>query len=104
LHDCAAINRFELTATLIQRDVVRYSPSGVPLVDCVLRHRSEIMEAGQRRDVELEMPSIALQAVVHRLAACPLDSTYRFTGFLANRSKKSNRAIFHIIDFEPFDD
>ena len=92
-----------MTAILIQRDVVRYSPSGIPVLDCVLRHRSEIVEAGQSRSVELEMPSIAFQSVVHRLAVCPLDSAHRFTGFLANRSKKSNRAIFHITDFEPVD-
>ena len=92
-----------MTAALIQRDVVRYSPSGIPLVDCVLRHRSEIAEAGQWRTVELEMPAIAFQAVVHRLAACPLDSVHRFEGFVANRSRKSNRAIFHITDFESID-
>ncbi len=84
---------------MIQRDVVRYSPSGIALVDCVLRHRSEIGEAGQLRQVELEMPAIAFESVVHRLAACPLDSTHRFTGFLANRSRKSTRAVFHITDF-----
>jgi hypothetical protein len=46
------------------------------------------------------LPSIAFESVVHRLAASPLDATYRFTGFLANRSKKSKRAVFHITEFK----
>ena len=79
---------------------MRYTPSGIPLVDCVLEHSSEMSEAGQLRQVELEVPAVAFEGVAQRLAASPLEQTYRFTGFLANRSRKSRRAIFHITDFE----
>ncbi len=94
------INRFELTARLTARDVLRHTPSGIPLIDCVLHHRSELIEAGQLRQVEVEAPAMAFESVAHRLAACGLDETYRFTGFLANRSRKSKRTVFHIIDFQ----
>lgn len=83
----------------MQRDVVRYTPSGIASIDCLLLHRSEVREAGHVRQVELELPAIAFESLVHRLAASPLDTTYRFTGFLANRSKKSKRAVFHITEF-----
>ncbi len=43
---------------------------------------------------------MAFESVAHRLAACGLDETYRFTGFLANRSRKSKRTVFHIVDFD----
>jgi primosomal replication protein N len=95
-----AINRFELTARLIERDVLRYSPSGIPMIDCVLHHQSELIEAGQPRQVDLEAPAIAFESVANRLVDCRLDETYRFVGFLANRSRKSKRTIFHIIDFD----
>ena len=95
-----AINRFELTARLAERDVLRYTPSGIPLIDCVLHHRSELIEAGQLRQVEVEAAAIGFESVAHRLAACGLDESYRFTGFLANRSRKSKRTVFHIIDFD----
>lgn len=84
----------------MSRDVVRYSPSGIPLIDCVLLHRSEQREAGTIRQVELELPAIGVESVVQRLAACPLDSTLRLTGFLANRSRKSTRPVFHILAFD----
>jgi len=95
-----ATNHFELTATLIQRDVMRYTPSGLPVIDCVLHHESEISEAGQLRMVEVEALAVAFESVAHRLAACGLDQTYRFTGFVANRSRKSKRTVFHITQFQ----
>ena len=49
--------------------------------------------------MEVEAPAIGFESVAHRLAECGLDETYRFTGFLANRSRKSKRTVFHIIDF-----
>ena len=78
---------------------MRYTPSGIPLIDCVLHHVSEISEAGQLRQVELEAPAIAFESVAQRLATGRLDETYRFTGFLANRSRKSKRIVLHITDF-----
>jgi primosomal replication protein N len=80
--------------------VIRYTPSGMPLIDCVLHHVSEISEAGQLRQVEVEAPAIAFESVALRLANSRLDETYRFTGFVANRSRKSKRTVFHITNFD----
>ncbi len=52
------------------------------------------------RQVEVEAPAIGFESVAHRLAICRLDETYRFIGFLANRSRKSKRTVFHIVDFD----
>ncbi len=80
--------------------MIRYTPSGMPLIDCVLHHVSEISEAGQLRQVEVEAPAIAFESVALRLANSRLDETYRFTGFVANRSRKSKRTVFHITNFD----
>jgi primosomal replication protein N len=82
---------------------VRYTPSGVALVDCVLHHVSELLEAGQMRRVEVEAPALAFDAVARRLDASPLDAVYRFRGFVANKSRNSKRTVFHITDFDPAD-
>ena len=85
---------------MVQRDVLRYTPAGIPLLDCVLLHHSEQSEAGTARQVEFEIAGIATGSTANRLEQSRLDHSYRFTGFLANRSKKSKRIIFHIVDFE----
>ena len=82
---------------------MRYTPSGMPLIDCVLLHRSELSEAGRLRQVELEAPAVAFESVAQRLAAIRLEETYQFRGFLANRSRKSKRTVFHITDFKSAD-
>ena len=96
-------NHYTLTATLRQLHPLRYTPAGVPCVECVLHHTSQQSEAGQLRQVELEAPAIAFESVAPRLADSPLDATYRFRGFLANKSAKSTRTVFHIIDFNRAD-
>ena len=83
--------------------MTRYTPSGLPLVDCVLRHESAQGEAGHERQVELDAPAVAYENVALRLSASPLDATFRFTGFLANRSRRSKRTVFHITAFEQTD-
>ena len=83
---------------------MRYTPSGMPLIDCVLHHVSEISEAGQLRQVEVEAPALAFESVAQRLATSRLDETYRFIGFVANRSRKSKRTVFHITAFESLRD
>ncbi len=71
----------------------------MPLIDCLLVHTSAMSEAGQARQVELEAPAIAFESVAQRLANSRLDETYVFTGFLANRSRRSKRTVLHITDF-----
>ncbi len=80
---------------------MRYTPSGIAVIDCVLHHVSRQSEAGQWRDVEVEAPAVAFESAAQRLAHCRLDERYRFSGFVANRSRKSKRTVFHITDIEP---
>jgi primosomal replication protein N len=72
-------------------------------VECVLFHASLQSEARQVRQVEVEAPAIAFENVALRLADSPLDAAYRFSGFLANKSAKSTRTVFHITDFNRCD-
>ncbi len=69
------------------------------VIDCVLHHVSEVSEAGALRKVEVEAPAIAYESVARRLADSGLDEIYLFRGFVANRSRKSKRTVFHITEF-----
>jgi primosomal replication protein N len=79
--------------------VLRHAPSGIALLDCVVRHQSEVIEAGRARLIDVEAPAIATEDVARRLCETPLDATCRFGGFFANRSRKSKRIVLHITDF-----
>ena len=77
---------------------MRYTPAGLPALNLVLDHSSQAEEAGQIRQVKLQMKSIAIGAVAERLAKQAPGSHWNFSGFLA-ASRNVKTVVFHIQDF-----
>jgi len=71
----------------------------MPIVNAVLQHRSQQMEAGIARLSEFEIAALAAGDLANRFSQAPLGGTYRFRGFLDKRSRNSKSLVFHIIDF-----
>ena len=57
------------------------------------------MEAGVARNVEFEIPAIAIGDISESFEKLAIGSFYHFTGFLAARSLKSRNLLFHITGF-----
>jgi small subunit ribosomal protein S6 len=53
------LNQLQVIASLAERDVLRYTPAGIPIVTARLQHQSEQMEAGMQRQVEFEIAALA---------------------------------------------
>ncbi|MEH6435733.1 primosomal replication protein N [Massilia sp. DD77] len=94
------MNQLELEATIAERDVLRYTPAGVPIVSAILMHSSQQEEAGVARLVEFEIPAFAAGEISGRFGSAELGASYRFTGFLAKKNRNSKALVFHIIDFQ----
>jgi primosomal replication protein N len=94
------VNQLELEATIAERDVLRYTPAGVPIVSAILMHSSQQDEAGVARQVEFEIPAFAAGEISGRFGSAELGASYRFTGFLAKKNRNSKALVFHIIDFQ----
>ena len=71
----------------------------MPIVTAVLQHQSQQVEAGVERLVEFEITALAAGEISGRFSCAPLGGMYRFTGFLAKKSRNSKSLVFHIIDF-----
>ena len=95
----AAANRLTLDATLAARDALRYTPAGIPALDCTLRHESQQREANGERRVELEVHGVAFADVARRLSEISLDRTLRCEGFLARRYRTGTTLALHITRF-----
>jgi primosomal replication protein N len=93
-------NRLHLVASVIEREPVRYTPAGVPIVNCVLQHASEVVEAGVKRHVELTIPALAAGEVSGKVAACELGVEAQFAGFLAKKSRNAKTLVFHITELQ----
>jgi primosomal replication protein N len=89
-------NRLQLDATLAQRDPLRYTPAGIPAVDCTLSHASTQPEAGGERRVECEMHAVAFADVAVALSKLRIGSELRCEGFLARRYRTGVTVAMHI--------
>ncbi len=73
-------NRLMLDATLAERGDLRYTPAGIPALDCVLRHASVQPEAGSKRKVDCELAAVAFGEPAMALAQVPTGTALRCTG------------------------
>ena len=96
------MNQLRITASIAERDVLRYTPAGIPIVSAKLLHSSQQKEATVQRLVEFEMAALAAGEISGRFNQAELGGTFQFTGFLARKSRNSKSLVFHIIDFETF--
>jgi len=54
-------NEIRLNARIIEKGELRYTPAGIPVIDLKLAHSSAQMEAGTKRQVELQIDAIAMK-------------------------------------------
>ena len=94
------LNRIELAGVLVERQALRFTPAGVPVVEGVLRHQSEQLEAGSPRRVDCEVRLIALAAVARSLQAVEPGAGLVLGGFLAARSRHGKQLQMHVTKIE----
>jgi primosomal replication protein N len=96
-------NRVVLDATLAQRTELRYTPAGIPAIECVLRHASVQPEAGGERRVECELPAIAFGEPATALSCVANGTVLRLEGFLARRYRTGTSVALHVNEVKLLD-
>jgi primosomal replication protein N len=94
------VNQFQFIAAIAERDMLRFTPAGIPIVSAKLLHSSQQIEAGIERLVEFEISAIAVGEISGRFNQAELGKEFKFTGFLARKSRNSKSLVFHITDLE----
>jgi len=92
------MNQFQLVAQVVEREMLRYTPAGIPIVSARLAHSSQQLEAQVTRVVELEISALAIGEISGRLNQLELGQQHQFTGFLARKNRNSKSLVFHITD------
>lgn len=90
------MNRLELAGAVTEVAELRYTPAGIPLQAFTLRHVSQQSEAGLRRQVECEVPAVAMAQLAEQARRLRVGNEVRVSGFLANRSRNSRQLVLHI--------
>ena len=97
------MNQLRLAATLVERDALRYTPAGVPVVNCILQHAGEVLEAATPRQVEFAIAAMGIGPVGQKLERLPLGTLLDCEGFLARRHRNSKTLVFHITGCRAFE-
>ena len=93
------MNRLVLTAQLLERGALRYTPAGLPALDLSLKHESQVTQDGQPRQVSVEIKARALGAITQRVAVLEMGSTHGFAGFLGSH-RNGRGVVFHVTELE----
>ncbi len=89
-----------MSATLVERVALRYTPAGLPALDLSLQHESQVSEDGQPRKVSMEIKAVAIGAITRTLLALDLGTASLYAGFLSS-SRNKRGLLFHITSVEP---
>jgi primosomal replication protein N len=92
------VNQLQLSAVVVQVQSLRYTPAGVPALNIVLEHESQVLELDTPRLVKLQLRAVAFGAQAQILSRQGLDSACEFHGFLTN-ARNGKGVVFHIQDF-----
>ena len=91
-------NQLVLKACIVEAEALRYTPAGLPALNLRLEHESEILEAGQTRQVKAAVKAVAFGSLAERLVTQAIGSVWCFSGFLASPRQGKN-VVFHIQEF-----
>ena len=89
------MNRLVLSARLVERGTLRFTPAGLPALDFRLEHQSELSEEAQMRKVSVQIRAVAIGAITPTLAALSLGDAGTFAGFLAG-TRNGRGLLFHV--------
>ena len=89
------MNRLVLTAQLVERGAMRYTPAGLPALDLKLQYESTVSEDGLPRKVSIEIKALGIGAITQHLGALALGSSGTFAGFLAT-ARNGRGMLFHV--------
>ena len=92
------MNQLALSARIAQASALRYTPAGLPALDFSLEHESEVVEAGQPRQVKVAIRAVAFGSIAETLGRQPIGTSWRFTGFLAT-PRNGKHPVLHIQSF-----
>ena len=93
------MNRLVLTAQLLERGALRYTPAGLPALDLSLKHESQVTQDGQARQVFFEIKARAIGAVTQQVASLEMGSTHGFAGFLGSQ-RNGRGVVFHVTELD----
>ena len=88
-----------MSAAIVERGALRFTPAGLPALDLSLKHESEVVQLGVPRKISVEIRARAVGPVTDRLLAAEMGVEPRFEGFVGAQ-RNGRGVVFHIQSIE----
>ncbi len=88
-----------LTASIVERGALRFTPAGLPALDLSLKHESEVAQLGTPRRISVEIRARGVGPVTAPLLAAELGVEHAFEGFIGAQ-RNGRGVVFHIQSIE----
>jgi len=89
------VNRLEVEGQILEQSPVRYTPAGIPVLEFLLSHESEVSEAGVPRRIAFALQILVMGDLVQMAGSVGLGTTVRIQGFIAPVRKDSPKFRLH---------
>ena len=89
-------NSCVIEGELVELDDLRYTPAGLPRIGLKIRHASTRQEAGMPRQLQCDIPAVALGEAALQASKLRLGEPVKLAGFLAQRSLRNSQLVLHI--------
>ena len=89
------VNRFEVQGLIAELSPLRYTPAGVPVLEFLVSHESDVTEAGQPRRIAFSLGIVAMGDLAQMASTMSLGCKVRLQGFLAPVRKDSQKYRLH---------
>ena len=93
-------NALALSGTVAAVEPLRHTPAGIPVLTFRITHQSRQTEAGFKRQVDCEVPSVAMGEVAQKLSRMREGERIRIEGFLNRKNRMSAQLILHVTNAE----
>ena len=89
------MNRLEVEGQILEQSPVRYTPAGIPVLEFLLSHESEVSEAGVPRRIAFALQILVMGDLVQMAGTIGLGTSVRIQGFIAPVRKDSPKFRLH---------
>ena len=89
-------NLLVIQGELLKVEELRFTPAGIPILNLVIGHTSEQVEAGMKRKVECEVNAMVMGELAKTCQSLQAGTPVKVAGFIAKRSFKSTQLVLHI--------
>ena len=98
--NCGEENRVVLRGRLIELDILRHTPGGVPVLRFRIEHESSQTEGGASRRVSCEVAGVAFDREAKLLSSARLGSPLTIGGFLDRKGRSRHQLVLHATQIE----